>query len=140
MTLEERFWAKVDKDGPNGCWLWTASTNLQGYGQFFDGKTVLAHRFAYERLVGPIPEGLVTDHLCRTPLCVNPAHLEPVTQRENMLRGETVIAANARKTHCKRGHPLSGENLVIDGQGWRQCRICLRIRWRRKSAARRAAK
>jgi hypothetical protein len=89
----ERFWPQVDFDGPGGCWLWTGQANKGGYGAFsvgsrYDGnrRGVRAHRWAYEALVGPIPEGLQLDHLCRNPPCVNPAHLEPVTHAENMRR------------------------------------------------------
>jgi hypothetical protein len=83
--LLPRFWARVHHD--DGCWMWTGTLN-KGYGMFsFGGKTRRAHRFAYEALVGPIPEGLALDHLCRNPACVNPAHLEPVTWRENVYRG-----------------------------------------------------
>lgn len=80
---------------------------------------------SHELHKGPIPEGLVIDHLCRNRGCVNPDHLEAVTQRENILRGEGLAAANARKTHCPKGHPYSGENLyVVPSSGRRQCRIC----------------
>ena len=92
-----------------------------GYGQFgVDGKTVLAHRWYYESMVGPIPEGLDLDHLCRVRRCVNPAHLEPVSRRVNLLRG-------SRKTNqgeCKNGHPLFGDNLKPTKDGRRQCRQC----------------
>lgn len=86
--VAERFWEKVDKTG--SCWIWTAQLNRHrgGYGMFWDEKPVWAHRWAYEALVGPIPDGLVLDHLCRTPACVNPTHLEPVTIEENVRRGE----------------------------------------------------
>src|ERR1035437_6508103 len=88
-TPEERFWFYVNKDGPGGCWLWTASTAC-GYGQIKVGKKVVrVHRFAYQLLVGDIPDGLQLDHLCRVLICCNPAHLEPVTNRENVLRGLT---------------------------------------------------
>lgn len=135
MTTEERFWAKVDKqDG--GCWLWTAAlSGGTGYGQFYtemheiDGETkprkVGAHRFAYEALVGPIPQGLDLDHLCRVRHCVNPAHLEPVTRSENTKRGETG-AHWAKRTHCGKGHPLSGSNLRKQADGRRICRQCAR--------------
>lgn len=84
-----RFWAKVDKRGPDDCWLWLANkTAPNGHGRFSTGGSmVMAHRFAYELLVGPIPDGLVIDHLCRVRLCVNPKHLEPVTAVENIKRG-----------------------------------------------------
>lgn len=83
-SVEERFWAKVDV---GVCWLWTGSTNGNSYGRFsLDGRMVPAHRWAYEALVGPIPPGLQIDHLCRVPLCVNPDHLEPVSQADNKRR------------------------------------------------------
>lgn len=122
----ERFWAKVDKSGPGGCWLWTAWLS-GGYGRFRVGpRLVYAHRLAYELLVGPIPEGLELDHVrargCTSKACVNPAHLEPVTHRENVLRGDSPSALLARATHCGRGHELAGPNL------WRgQCRECRRM-------------
>jgi len=90
----ERFWSKVEKTV--SCWLWTASTR-RGYGQFvINNKPTPAHRFAYEQLVGDIPRGLQLDHLCRVRNCVNPEHLEPVTSRENILRGEGICAVAAR--------------------------------------------
>lgn len=124
-TPIERFWTKVDKNGPDGCWLWKASTRRR-YGRYdCEGKSHGAHRFAYELLVGPIPEGLTLDHLCRNTLCVNPAHLEPVTVRENILRGRD------SKTHCKNGHRLSGDNVLIRN-GRRRCRACGRAQWKRR--------
>jgi hypothetical protein len=85
-----RFWDKVqDRPKGEGCWLWEGAINSQGYGNFWDGvRFVKAHRFAYECLIGEIPEGLTIDHLCRVRHCVNPSHLEPVTMRENFLRGD----------------------------------------------------
>jgi hypothetical protein len=89
-----RFWAKVEKT--DGCWFWRARIIATGYGSFsLDGRKVMAHRFAYELLVGPIPEDLELDHLCRVRHCVNPAHLEPVTHRENILRGMRAAAQQA---------------------------------------------
>lgn len=125
----ERFWAKVDKT--EGCWNWTGVL-LRGYGQFaYRRRMVLAHRFAYELLVGPIPDGLVIDHLCRNPRCVNPAHLEPVTPRENVLRGVGPSAVHAVKTHCIHGHPFDEANTYIrtrNGTKIRDCRACNRER------------
>lgn len=118
----DRFWAKVQKrDGENGCWEWT-SANFRRYGLFWlNGKTEWAHRLAYELLVGPIPDGLTLDHLCRNPSCVNPAHLEPVTQSENARR------ANPPKTLCKHGHEYTEANtILLKSTGKRQCRICSR--------------
>ncbi len=117
---------------PNGCLLWTGEIIRNGYGRFFVRKNSkkkirpMAHRWIFEYLKGPIPEGLELDHLCRTRACVEVNHLEPVTSRVNVLRGETEAARNKAKTHCKHGHPLSGDNLFYDSQGYRQCRICQR--------------
>ena len=138
-TLYQRFWAKVNKT--DTCWLWTAST-IGGYGAIYAGerlgKNLLAHRVAYEMLVGPIPEGLYLDHLCRVTLCVNPNHLEPVTPRENLLRGENHAAKKSRQTECLRGHPLSGANLYTYPNGNRRCKICrnesLKRLYRRRKA------
>lgn len=120
----QRFWDKVHVD-PDGCWLWTAAEKF-GYGCFFfDGRMVQAHRFAYELVVGEIPEGLVIDHLCQIKLCVRPDHLEAVTHRENVLRSPRGFAAiNARKNECHRGHPLSGDNLYLRPTGARECKEC----------------
>lgn len=134
----ERFWPKVDKNGD--CWEWLARKSPDGYGIFTldgHGKKVRAHRFAYELLVGPIPEGLTLDHLCRNRACVNPAHLEPVTVRENTLRGRSFSAIHARKTHCKHGHEFTPENTRIEKTGGRACRKCAnRARTLRRAAAR----
>lgn len=140
-TPEARFWEKVRAlpvADPNACWLWTASRYLGGYGQLWvDGRLVPAHRFAYELLTGPIPEGLQLDHLCRVPACVNPDHLEPVTQRENILRGEAPSAKHAIKTHCPHGHPFSPENTYVRPSG-RACRACGRARGAARLARKRS--
>lgn len=113
---------------PDGCWSWTGRRHTGGYGQIkVFGRLVLAHRLAYEAWVGPIPDGFDVDHTCLNRLCINPAHLEAVTRQENVLRGRGPTAVNARKTHCLRGHPLSGSNLYVYN-GRRQCKECQRQR------------
>lgn len=128
----ERFFEKVDLNGPDGCWLWTAGTSSDGYGGFMSstGRVVRAHRWAYEHLVGSIPEGLDLDHLCRVRRCVNPAHLEPVTRLENTLRG----LGHGSEMHCPHGHPYDDENTYVYA-GRRACRTC-RIEHRRRYVAR----
>ncbi len=125
----EWFWFRVDKTA--ACWLWKASTDKDGYGTvYWNGATKGAHRIAYELSVGPIPPGLTLDHYCRTPACVNPAHLEPVTNRVNVLRGVGASAQFARRTHCRNGHPLSKENISAHHAGWRRCNVCRRDEYR----------
>jgi hypothetical protein len=131
MSIFLRYTEKAD-----GCWRWTGYQTPEGRGviNFSSGK-VFAYRLAYELLVGPIPEGLTIDHLCVNPNCVNPAHLEPVTLGENSLRGSGPAAQNKRKTHCHKGHPLSGDNLYNKPGGRRQCRRCINERARLRRAA-----
>lgn len=118
-----RFAERVDTSGD--CWIWQGCCNWGGYGRFHDGtREVGAHRFSWAAFVGPIPDGLHIDHLCKQRKCVNPDHLEPVTPQINTLRSENFIAVNARKTHCVRGHPLSGPNLYVCPRGKRECRQC----------------
>lgn len=124
-TTFARFIAKVDKS--DACWLWRAATRGGGYGAFWlNGRHVPAHRFAYEALIGPVPDGLHLDHLCRNRSCVNPDHLEPVTCQENLLRSPvTFQGTNARKTHCDHGHEFTPEN-TYEYRGGRKCRACMR--------------
>ena len=125
-----RFWSKVEKT--NDCWNWTASRNTNGYGQFgLRGEVLLAHRLAYTTERGEVEPGLVMDHLCRNRVCVNPQHLEPVTQMVNVQRGELPLVAgrhNAIKTQCPRKHPLVSNNLVPAqvALGKRNCLACAR--------------
>lgn len=128
MNLPEpviaRFWRFVRKT--ETCWLWLGSKDQKGYGYFgLAGKNKKAHRIAWLITHGEIPDGLVIDHLCRVPSCVNPAHIEPVTNRENVLRGISPLANFAKLTHCKYGHPLTGDNVTPRGYG-RRCKTCRR--------------
>jgi hypothetical protein len=128
-----RFLAKVAVRDGDACWEWLAYRDRHGYGQFkLDGVMQRAHRVSYRLLVGPLPTGLTLDHLCRNRGCVNPDHLDPVTNRENLLRGETVTARNAGATHCPAGHEYSGGNLRVTLHGGRKCRACHRDRERRR--------
>ena len=134
----DRFVEKTRID-ESGCIVWTGGLNGVGYGQFYVGRKSLdqtgkgyAHRWAYETFVGPIPEGMHIDHLCRTRACVNPDHLEPVTIRENLLRGDGPSAQHSKKTHCPKGHEYAGDNLYVSPKGMRFCRRCGRDQAQRK--------
>lgn len=137
LSFEERFWAKVSREGPvsthrpelGPCWTWTAARTKGGYGTFGTGSR-LVHRISYELLVGPIPEGLELDHLCRNRQCVRPEHLEPVTPKENQRRGFSVSGLNARKAHCDSGHEFNEANTHLTKNGARRCRACARERMR----------
>lgn len=154
-STEELFWAKVDRPSPSACWTWMAAKTDENYGMFHSrsiGYLGTAYGFAYRITVGPVPEGLELDHVCHTRdlscpggptcphrLCVNPDHLEPVTQRENSARSRQDFGqANRGKTHCDRGHPFDAENTYnytpSDGRPRRKCRTCRRDA-KRKSAA-----
>jgi hypothetical protein len=139
----DRFWAKVDTNGPipahlpdlGRCWDWIGSLSPKGYGQYkLDGRTRQAHVVAYEIVVGVVPIGKQLDHLCRNRRCVRPDHTEPVTSRENTLRGKTIPARFAAATTCKRGHPLTTDN-VVPSATYRKCLICNRERERARQQA-----
>jgi hypothetical protein len=136
-TLEERFQEKMIPEPNSGCWLWLGAVRgwrrspmHGGYGVLWrDGDNFPAHRVAYELYVGPIPEGMVIDHKCRNTRCVNPDHLRPITGRENIMCGNGASARNAAKTHCSRGHSLTGDNVKWvphRGTEHRRCWACLR--------------
>jgi hypothetical protein len=141
-----RMMSRVEKTAT--CWLWTGPLGRGGYAYFTwrEPRTekfvpapvqgVRVHRAVYEHEVGPIPEGMTLDHLCRVRHCVNPDHMEIATHRTNILRGETLAAANARKTHCPKGHPYDGDNLMTTKSGGRACKECNRVRCRRVYHAR----
>lgn len=127
MSALDRFQAKYESVTESGCWIWTASLDLNGYGQFsYKGKRHAAHRVSYELFKGPAPTEL--DHICRVRCCVNPDHLEGVTHHVNLMRGRSFSAVNAQKTHCPHGHLLAGGNLHIRPNGKRQCRSCIKQR------------
>jgi hypothetical protein len=140
--VAELFWAKVDRCGPQECWPWLAAHTDDGYGRFAFGPRaarhkVGAHRFAYELLVGPIPEGLQLDHLCHNRRCCNVAHLEPVDGKTNVNRGRH---ANAEKTHCPAGHPYNQGNTGRRTSGRRWCKTCDQARSRASHQRRKLAK
>ena len=139
QTLEERFWRRVEKT--DDCWIWRGGMSSKGYGLLgigVQGERVNAHRYAYELLVGPIPPGLEIDHLCRVRHCVNPAHLEPVTGRENTRRGEAGrwhAIERSLTTHCPNRHPFDDANTYRRPDGARGCRECMREatrQWRKR--------
>jgi len=135
---ELRFEKNYLPEPNSGCWLWVGSdSNERGYGTLFvKGKAMKAHRFSYEREYGKIPDGLVIDHLCKTPSCVNPAHLEAVTQKVNMQRGAN---QGKRSAYCYRGHIRSGDNLYTFPDGKTACRECTRISVRKYQQTKRKA-
>lgn len=135
-ATQRRFWAKVVQRD-DGCAIWTGATDPNGYGVFAAlygdmpaQRFRKAHQWAYEWTRGPVPAGLEIDHLCRVRNCVNPEHMEAVTHRVNMLRGETGAGLNAAKTHCCRGHAFTPENTYWRtgprGNAYRTCRDCMR--------------
>lgn len=136
-SADERFWAKVDGGSVDTCWRWTART-LRGYGYFMvaTGVAAITHRWAYEQMVGPIPDGLDLDHTCRERSCVNPWHLEPVSRSENLRRG---YAARGVRTHCSNGHAFDAANTFQRSDGGRGCRFCRNTNSRASKARAKAA-
>ena len=131
--MADRFFSKVDIAD---CWTWTAARTPAGYGSFWVGPgntKVMAHRWAWEHLRGPIPEGQVIDHLCRNKACVNPDHLDPVPQQVNLARG----VGNGSQTHCPQGHPYDEVNTYRRANGIRQCRACHAAQERERKRRRR---
>jgi len=143
LTMFDYFWTSVEADSDEGCWPRTVNKG-QDYSRIkINGMIVYAHRYAYEQLVGPIPTSKQLDHTCHIATectvwadcphraCVNPRHLEPVSCRTNLLRGNTFQASNAAKTHCPAGHEYNAENTYVQPNGGRGCRQCARVRDRR---------
>lgn len=130
--------ARIRKDAPGGCHEWTGARDTCGYGSVkFSGRLRSVHIVTYEASKGPVPPGLELDHLCRNRACCNPDHLEPVTHRENQLRGVGFVAVNAAKTHCDRGHLFDGPNTIHRPAGRRGCRACMYAAQRRYEARKR---
>lgn len=144
ITLRQYMEERTLPEPMSGCWLWFGPTYPNGYGCVSHekreiGKSRMAHRISYEMHRGPIPQGLVIDHLCRNRGCVNPAHMECVTFRENCIRGVGLAKGhdfNRRKTHCPQGHPYDAENTYRRPDGSRACRECNREKCRRQNARR----
>jgi hypothetical protein len=136
VPLDQRLWSRVEREALWDCWVWQGAKRW-GYGVIGDkGRLRMTHRVAYELSVGPIPDGLTLDHLCRNRACVNPAHLEPVTIGENIRRGQPYRAAIER---CVNGHSYTPENTYANARGWRRCRECMRAQQERWHATRKKA-
>jgi hypothetical protein len=135
LPWPQRFWDRLVVV-ESGCWGWQGARHLDGYGHLnlytsTGVRPIGTHRIAWELLVGPVPDKLVFDHLCRNPICVNPSHLEPVTVRENILRGSNPAADNARRTHCVNGHDLRDPANVYQYSYRKVCKPCVQARYRR---------
>lgn len=136
-SLEQRILPYIEPVTESGCWIWMRGVNYKGYGRvMWKGKAIYVHRLLFEIERGPIPISLVTDHLCRVRLCVNPYHIELVTHKENALRGIGPTAINASKTHCIHGHEFTSSNTRVycrNGHIARACKACRIINDKRRS-------
>ncbi|PXH62351.1 HNH endonuclease signature motif containing protein [Klebsiella variicola] len=140
-STESRLLSKVEKDLETGCWIFTGSRLPSGYGILWNGaRPTGAHRISFQLYKGEIPAGKEIDHICNNRSCVNPAHLQAISHKENIHKSSTLMGVNARKSHCKRGHPLNGENLHITPLGARQCKECMRMHARNAKARKRDAR
>jgi hypothetical protein len=129
-TVERMLRINVDRSSGD-CWIWKSPIGHNGYGKaHIMSRAYLAHRVFYKHYKGDIPEGFQIDHLCKVRNCVNPDHLEAVPPHINNYRSESPCALNRLKDECKHGHLLSGDNLYVTKDGRRQCKTCLRRRWR----------
>jgi len=134
----ERVYSKIEKT--KNCWIWKGTINSQGYGvAWFNGKLHRAHRLIYEWERETIPQGMVADHICRIRNCVNPDHIEIITNGANVLRGVSQSAVNSRKKFCIRGHKFTPENTYSYTRGWRCCKTCFNARNRRVRALKKQA-
>lgn len=143
MSVMDRIRERTSVDPETGCWEWLGAATVTGYGRMMvtrehkTHRSTLVHRAAYEELVGPIPEGLQLDHLCKNTMCCNPDHLEPVTHLENLLRSDTPSNTFREATHCIHGHEFTPENTYRTDRG-RYCRACRRRRNQESDARKRA--
>jgi len=131
LVLPARLASKIEH-ADSGCWLWIGQIDSEGYGRLSHSR---AHRLVFAELVGPIPDGLELDHLCRVRNCVNPMHLEPVDHRTNVLRGAGTAARHAAARACPQGHPYDEANTGRNSRGWRRCLACHREKSRARNAA-----
>lgn len=131
MTLAQRFEGKYLRAAHDVCWTWIAGKNKEGYGEIkaeSGNRKLKAHRVSFEIHKGKIPDGLVVDHICKNPSCVNPIHLRAITKTENTMIGDGFYAVNGRKTHCINGHEFTPENTIKHSGGGRRCLACKRIK------------
>lgn len=136
-NTKEGFYRLIERPLGTECWIWCGRRTPDDYGIYYFEGEQLAHRVSYRLAHGSIPDGRCLDHLCRTHSCVNPAHLEPTTWRENILRGQGLAAQEAAATHCRWGHPFDAENTLRRKDGGRFCRACGRRRSREAAARKR---